>query len=38
VAFQDVLEEQDTFASFYAHAGPGCMHMRPLVDTKSPAG
>ena len=36
--FQDVLEEQDTFASFYAHAGPGCMHMRPLVDTKSPAG
>ncbi|WP_121741009.1 FAD-binding and (Fe-S)-binding domain-containing protein [Natronorubrum halophilum] len=36
--FQAVLEEQDTFASFYAHAGPGCMHMRPLVDTKSPAG
>ncbi|UTF54352.1 FAD-binding and (Fe-S)-binding domain-containing protein [Natronosalvus rutilus] len=36
--FQDVLEEYDTFASFYAHAGPGCMHMRPLVDTKSPAG
>ncbi|WP_226003977.1 FAD-binding and (Fe-S)-binding domain-containing protein [Natrinema salinisoli] len=36
--FQEVLEERDTFASFYAHAGPGCMHMRPLVDTKSPAG
>ncbi|MFB6191824.1 MAG: FAD-binding and (Fe-S)-binding domain-containing protein [Haloarculaceae archaeon] len=36
--FQDVLAENDTFASFYAHAGPGCMHMRPLVDTKSPAG
>ncbi|MFC7213972.1 FAD-binding and (Fe-S)-binding domain-containing protein [Saliphagus sp. GCM10025334] len=36
--FQTVLEEYDTFASFYAHAGPGCMHMRPLVDTKSPAG
>ncbi len=36
--FQAVLEEQNTFASFYAHAGPGCMHMRPLVDTKSPAG
>jgi len=36
--FQSVLEEHDTFASFYAHAGPGCMHMRPLVDTKSPAG
>ncbi|WP_306052707.1 FAD-binding and (Fe-S)-binding domain-containing protein [Natronococcus wangiae] len=36
--FQDVLEMHDTFASFYAHAGPGCMHMRPLVDTKSEAG
>ncbi|WP_458209280.1 FAD-binding and (Fe-S)-binding domain-containing protein [Haladaptatus sp. NG-SE-30] len=36
--FQQVLTDNDTFASFYAHAGPGCMHMRPLVDTKSPAG
>jgi FAD/FMN-containing dehydrogenase/Fe-S oxidoreductase len=36
--FQAVLKENDTFASFYAHAGPGCMHMRPLIDTKSPAG
>ncbi|WP_255168390.1 FAD-binding and (Fe-S)-binding domain-containing protein [Natrononativus amylolyticus] len=36
--FQAMLEEHDTFASFYAHAGPGCMHMRPLVDTKSEAG
>jgi FAD/FMN-containing dehydrogenase/Fe-S oxidoreductase len=36
--FKEVLEAHDTFASFYAHAGPGCMHMRPLVDTKSPAG
>jgi FAD/FMN-containing dehydrogenase/Fe-S oxidoreductase len=36
--FQWVLEDNDTFASFYAHAGPGCLHIRPLVDTKSPAG
>ena len=36
--FQDVLAENDTFASFYAHAGPGCLHVRPLVNTKSPAG
>ncbi|WP_435153032.1 FAD-binding and (Fe-S)-binding domain-containing protein [Haladaptatus sp. DFWS20] len=36
--FQHVLEENDTFASFYAHAGPGCLHIRPLVNTKSPAG
>jgi len=33
--FQDVLAEQDTFASFYAHAGPGVLHVRPLVNTKS---
>ena len=33
--FQSVLEENDTFASFYAHAGPGVLHVRPLVNTKS---
>ncbi|SDY08355.1 FAD-binding and (Fe-S)-binding domain-containing protein [Halobellus clavatus] len=33
--FQDVLDEHDTFAAFYAHAGPGVLHVRPLVDTKS---
>ncbi|MFB6119451.1 FAD-binding and (Fe-S)-binding domain-containing protein [Halosegnis sp.] len=32
--FQDVLAEHDTFASFYAHAGPGVLHVRPLVNTK----
>ncbi|WP_423745398.1 FAD-linked oxidase C-terminal domain-containing protein (plasmid) [Haladaptatus sp. SPP-AMP-3] len=36
--FQQVLEDNDTFASVYAHAGPGCLHVRPLVNTKSPAG
>ncbi|SFG84443.1 FAD/FMN-containing dehydrogenase [Halopelagius inordinatus] len=36
--FREVLADNDTFASFYAHAGPGCMHMRPLVDATSPAG
>ena len=36
--FQDLLDEQDTFASFYAHAGPGCLHIRPLVDTKTVDG
>ncbi|WP_137287788.1 FAD-binding and (Fe-S)-binding domain-containing protein [Halorussus salinisoli] len=36
--FQQVLEDNDTFASFYAHSGPGCLHVRPLVNTKSPAG
>ena len=33
--FQDVLEDNGTFASFYAHAGPGCLHIRPLVNTKT---
>ncbi|GAB3672697.1 FAD-binding and (Fe-S)-binding domain-containing protein [Halopiger thermotolerans] len=36
--FREVLADYDTFASFYAHAGPGCMHMRPLVNTKTEAG
>jgi Fe-S oxidoreductase len=36
--FQDVLDANDTFASFYAHAGPGCLHIRPLVNTKDVAG
>ncbi len=33
--FQMLLEANDTFASFYAHAGPGCLHIRPLINTKS---
>jgi FAD/FMN-containing dehydrogenase/Fe-S oxidoreductase len=36
--FQDLLDETGTFASFYAHAGPGCLHIRPLVDTKTIEG
>jgi len=33
-----ILEEHDTFASFYAHAGPGVLHIRPLVNTKTDTG
>ncbi|WP_440765610.1 FAD-binding and (Fe-S)-binding domain-containing protein [Natronorubrum sp. DTA7] len=36
--FQTVLEDHDTYASFYAHAGPGVLHIRPLVNTKTEAG
>ncbi|RKD95430.1 FAD-binding and (Fe-S)-binding domain-containing protein [Halopiger aswanensis] len=36
--FQRVLEDHDTYASFYAHAGPGVLHIRPLVNTKTEAG
>ena len=33
--FQAALDDNDTFASFYAHAGPGVLHIRPLIDTKT---
>ena len=36
--FQAVLDDHDTFASFYAHAGPGVLHIRPLIDTKTVDG
>jgi len=36
--FQAVLDEHDTYASFYGHAGPGCLHVRPLIDTKTVEG
>ncbi len=36
-AFQDILADNDTFATFYAHAGPGVLHVRPLINTKDVA-
>ncbi len=36
--FQKVFEDHDTFGSFYAHAGPGCIHVRPLINTKETEG
>ena len=36
--FQEILEDHDTYASFYAHAGPGVLHIRPLVGTKTIEG
>ncbi len=36
--FQTILSDNDTFASFYGHAGPGCLHIRPLVNTKTVEG
>ncbi|MFC7020316.1 MULTISPECIES: FAD-binding and (Fe-S)-binding domain-containing protein [Haloarcula] len=36
--FQELLDDHDTFASFYAHAGPGVLHIRPLVNTKTVEG
>ncbi|AGB15824.1 FAD/FMN-dependent dehydrogenase [Halovivax ruber XH-70] len=36
--FEAILESHDTYASFYAHAGPGVLHVRPLVNTKTEMG
>jgi Fe-S oxidoreductase/FAD/FMN-containing dehydrogenase len=36
--FQEILADHDTFASYYAHAGPGVLHIRPLVNTKTVEG
>ena len=36
--FQAMLEEEGTFASYYAHAGPGVLHIRPLVNTRTAEG
>ncbi|WP_224268932.1 FAD-binding and (Fe-S)-binding domain-containing protein [Haloprofundus salinisoli] len=36
--FQEILDEHDTFASYYAHAGPGVLHIRPLTNTKTIEG
>ena len=36
--FGEILDDQGTFASFYGHAGPGCLHIRPLLNTKSETG
>ncbi|MFW6003087.1 MAG: FAD-binding and (Fe-S)-binding domain-containing protein [Halanaeroarchaeum sp.] len=36
--FQEILDELDTFASYYAHAGPGVLHIRPLLNLKTREG
>ncbi len=35
---QDLFDEYDTFASYYAHAGPGVLHIRPLLNLKQAGG
>jgi FAD/FMN-containing dehydrogenase/Fe-S oxidoreductase len=35
---QELFEAHDTFAAYYAHAGPGVLHIRPLLDLKSEDG
>ena len=35
---QELFDEHDTFASYYAHAGPGVLHIRPLLNLKADDG
>ena len=35
---QDLFDAHDTFATYYAHAGPGVLHIRPLLNLKSDEG
>jgi FAD/FMN-containing dehydrogenase/Fe-S oxidoreductase len=35
---QELFEAHDTFAAYYAHAGPGVLHIRPLLNLKSDDG
>ena len=35
---RELFDEHDTFASYYAHAGPGVLHIRPLLNLKEEEG
>jgi FAD/FMN-containing dehydrogenase/Fe-S oxidoreductase len=35
---EELFDEYDTFASYYAHAGPGVLHIRPLLNLKADDG
>jgi FAD/FMN-containing dehydrogenase/Fe-S oxidoreductase len=34
VKFRDVIEKYKTSAGYYGHASVGCLHIRPLINTK----
>lgn len=34
--FREIVEHEDTFASYYAHASVGVLHVRPLLDLRDP--
>jgi FAD/FMN-containing dehydrogenase/Fe-S oxidoreductase len=36
--FEEVLEDHDTSAAYFAHAGSGTLHIRPILNLKSGAG
>ncbi|MFB6269069.1 MAG: FAD-linked oxidase C-terminal domain-containing protein [Halobacterium sp.] len=37
-AFEDVLDNHDTSAAYFAHAGVGTLHIRPVLNLKSEDG
>src|SRR5215472_8111642 len=34
IKFRDVIHKYDTSAGYYGHASVGCLHIRPLINTK----
>jgi FAD/FMN-containing dehydrogenase/Fe-S oxidoreductase len=36
--FEEIVEENGTWACFYGHASVGCLHVRPALDTSDPDG
>jgi len=38
VRFEEIVEENDTWACFYGHASVGTLHVRPALDTSDPEG
>jgi FAD/FMN-containing dehydrogenase/Fe-S oxidoreductase len=36
--FEEIVEDNDTWACFYGHASVGCLHVRPALDTGDPDG
>jgi FAD/FMN-containing dehydrogenase/Fe-S oxidoreductase len=34
VRFRDIIHKYDTSAGYYGHASVGCLHIRPLINTK----
>jgi FAD/FMN-containing dehydrogenase/Fe-S oxidoreductase len=38
VRFEEIVENNGTWACFYGHASVGCLHVRPALDTSDPEG
>jgi FAD/FMN-containing dehydrogenase/Fe-S oxidoreductase len=36
--FREVFDKHDTDAAYYGHCSVGCLHIRPVIDLKTPRG